>query len=476
MRSALFGKRQDAVVFPRDMGELRVDGPEPGRVLLGRLEAPGNEGRVLNRVGVAQPALAAPRCYGVLVIGQARSGKTMSVLVPAVADWYGPVISTSIRTDVLEATLHARQDAGWPVLIYNPKNQGRHGSNTWSPLTAATGEHAEEGARRTAAALIEASGVVDGGINAQMDFWNAAAADYLGPLLLAAAKDGPSMDRVLRWLHDVEIAKKEVPPRLKDHPHMLLGAQSVWNLSQKQRDSINLTARTALRAYQDPAVMRTCQSARQGVPPDITPDSVLGEPPDPERGTPGRAGATLYILSPTLDWRYFAPLFTALLTSIINEADYRATGTRGLDPPLLLALDEVANITPLKELPTIASTAAGTGIQLITVLQDLGQSENIWGTFGTQTLLQNHYARLVLGGTADPGTLGWVQQLLGERTVEMTTTSKGHWYDVVGRSRSLHYRPVMTADELRTMKRGTAVLICGPYPAARVRLRQRTTI
>jgi len=281
---------------------------------------------------------------------------------------------------------------------------------------------------------------------------------------------------VLRWLRDVDSARAEVPPRLRNYPHALLGAKAVWDLTQRQRDSINLTARTSLSAYQDPAVMRTCQSARPGEPPDITPETVLGIPPDPDRGIPGRAGATLYVLSPTMDWRYFAPLFTALLTSIINAADYRATGTRGLDPPLLLALDEVANITPLKELPNIASTAAGSGIQLITVLQDLGQSDRIWGPEGTQTLLQNHYARLILGGGADPATLGWVQELMGEMEVVMTSEAKGHWYDVVGKSRSIQYRPVTTAKELRTMPRGTGVLMCGTYPAARVTLRQGTTI
>ena len=453
---------------PRDVRELIVDGPEPGRVLLGRLEAPGILGRSLNRIGLVHPALANPRCYGVLVVGPARSGKTVSLLVPAVRGWQGPVISTSIRTDVLEATKHAREDQGSPILVYNPKDQGGYGSNTWSPLIAAMGPHAEEGARRTAAALIEASGIVDGGKNAQMEFWNAAAADYLGPLLLAAAQDGPSMEPVLRWLRDTDNATMEVTPRLARYPQALAGARTVWALSQRQRDSINLTARTALSAYQDPGVMRTCQGAGPGQSVDITPDSVLGGP--------NRPGATLYILSPTMNWRYFAPLFTALLQSVISEADHRATGSQGLDPPLLLALDEVANITPLKELPHIVSTGAGSGIQLVTVLQDLGQSDRIWGSEGTRTLVQNHYARLILGGGADTQTLQWVQQLLGEAPVPTKTRSRRSWFDVTSVSRSTTYRPVTTTDELRTMRRGTGLLICGTFPAARVRLRPWTTI
>lgn len=63
-----------------------------------------------------------------------------------------------------------------------------------------------------------------------------------------------------------------------------------------------------------------------------------------------------------------------------------------------------------RDLPSIASTAAGAGIQPITVLQDLGQAEAIWGQEGARTLLQNHFARLILGGTADLRTLEWRRQ------------------------------------------------------------------
>src|ERR1017187_10372439 len=103
---------------PKEMGALVVAGPEPGRVLLGRLESGVWGAGILNflqRDG-ARPPLASPRCYRVLVVGAARSGKTVSILTPAVKAWDGPVITTSIRNDVLQNSRQARQAAGWPVL------------------------------------------------------------------------------------------------------------------------------------------------------------------------------------------------------------------------------------------------------------------------------------------------------------------------------------------------------------------------
>ncbi len=452
------------------MGDLVVGGPEPGRVLLGRLQ-PGTPGAsALEWVarGSASPALASPRCYGVLVIGPARSGKTSSILTPAVTRWQGPVIATSIRSDVLQESWQAREDDGWPILIYNPRNQGGYGSNTWSPLASVTGERAWENARRVASALIDASGTAEGGKNSQVDFWNAAAADFLGPLLLAAAQNGPSMEPVVRWLQEGDDAQAEVRSLLRDEPAALRAAEAVWKTGARQRDSIYLTARTALYAYQDPAVMSTCLGASPGQPPDITPESVLG--------SATRRGATLYLVSPPTDWRYFAPLFTALLTSILDEAYQRADRGDDDSGPLLLALDEVANIAPIRDLPSIASTAAGAGIQLITVLQDLAQAEAIWGQEGARTLLQNHFARLILGGTADLRTLEWAQAMLGEMNVEKSTRSRDGLLGRRSTSRTVEQRPVATADEIREMPRGNALLIAGSAPAARVTLRQGTTI
>jgi hypothetical protein len=43
-------------------------------------------------------------------------------------------------------------------------------------------------------------------------------------------------------------------------------------------------------------------------------------------------------------------------------------------------------------------------------------------------------------------------------------------------SRTPERQPVATAAELRTMPRGTALLICGSLPAAQVNLREWTAI
>src|SRR6266542_3242783 len=68
--------------------------PRPGRITLGRRG--GWWGRLL---------LAVESCHSVLCFGPAGSFKTAGLVIPAVLEWTGPVITTSIKPDVLGATL-----------------------------------------------------------------------------------------------------------------------------------------------------------------------------------------------------------------------------------------------------------------------------------------------------------------------------------------------------------------------------------
>lgn len=66
--------------------------------------------------------------------------------------------------------------------------------------------------------------------------------------------------------------------------------------------------------------------------------------------------------------------------------------------------------------------------------------------------------------------------MLGEMNVENSTRRQDGYFGRRSTSRPVEQRPVATADEIREMPRGTALLFAGSVPAARVTLRQGTTI
>src|SRR3954462_136941 len=82
------GRRPQAFGRYRSVKPLIVPGPQPGRVIVGRIATP----RALIAVepDVQMTGIAAP-----------RSGKTSALLIPAVLEHQGPVVTTSVRTDVV---------------------------------------------------------------------------------------------------------------------------------------------------------------------------------------------------------------------------------------------------------------------------------------------------------------------------------------------------------------------------------------
>ena len=214
-----------------------------------------------------------------------------------------------------------------------------------------------------------------------------------------------------------------------------------------------------VEVFADPAVAASESAA---------PGAGLEDRIDPVRMLDG--SDTLYLCAPAHDQRRLRPLFATLVTQVV-EAAYERAGRRGepLDPPLLVVLDEAANVAPLAELDVLASTAAGHGVQLVTVWQDLAQLQARYGT-RAGSVVNNHRVKVFLSGIADPGTLEHASTLVGETELRSwTTTVDGYGATSLTDSPSL--RRLAPADSLRRIPPGDAVVVSGHLAPIRLRLR-----
>jgi type IV secretion system protein VirD4 len=180
---------------------------------------------------------------------------------------------------------------------------------------------------------------------------------------------------------------------------------------------------------------------------------------------------TAYLCAPAHEQRRLQPLFATLVQEIIAHAYDRTTETgTALDPPLLLVLDECANIAPLRDLATLASTGAGQGIQLVSVFQDLAQINAVYGRDRAPTIVSNHRAKVILSGIGDPQTLDYLARLLGDEEIRHVSSTSG----AEGRrstTESVGYRTIAPANVLREMKPAQGVLVYGHLAPARIALR-----
>jgi type IV secretory pathway TraG/TraD family ATPase VirD4 len=176
---------------------------------------------------------------------------------------------------------------------------------------------------------------------------------------------------------------------------------------------------------------------------------------------------TLYICSTGRQQRQFAPLVVAMAGEVRDAAYARARdGLAG--PPVLLALDEVANIAPIPDLPAVVSEGAGQGLVVLACLQDLSQARVRWGR-AADGFLSLFGTTVVLPGIADTATLRDLSALAGEREVASTTLTKsvGPWGRIrpstsVGTTR----QPTFSVDAIARGIPGRA-LVLGPDKTVR---------
>jgi len=434
LRRVFGGKRtgdRAAWAEARDLRSLVVREPECGRLVL------GYSGRRL---------LATESRHSVCVMGPTQTNKTTGFAVPAILEWQGPVLATSVKDDLVADTLGWRSTRG-KVWLYDPTNATGRPSAGWTPLS---GVEDWAGARRVAAWLVSAA-ETPGGVE-DADFWHKAATKLIAPYLLAARLAETDMARVVEWIDTQEVDEVAEILGALGPPAALRAAHANWRREEKQRSSIFTTTEILLDAYADPVVAASAERS------DIHPDLLF------DGGT-----HTLYIAAPGDDQDQLRPLFGALVHQVLAAVGRRAAGRRPVDPPLLVVLDEAANIAPLRNLDALASTAAGIGVQLVTVWQDMAQIEARYGR-RAQTIVNNHRAKVLLSGISDPSALDYVSRLSGDEEVTRDSTTR----DASGlrsSTESSTYRRLAPADALRRVVPGEGVLVYGHLPPARLRLR-----
>jgi len=373
----------------------------------------------------------APPQHSVLVLGPPRSGKTSSILVPNVLAANGPVVATSTKPDVLEATLDARRRLG-RCQVFDPTGRVRIPDGAtpvrWSPLQESV---RWEGALAAAHLLTEIGTSPAASTSGPMhdDHWHERARALLAPLLHAAALDGAPLSHVLQW-----VDRRETLPALRVLAAVSAGGaelaegslQSVAETDPRELSGIWSTAAGALAGYRTEAALAVVEH------PDFDADRFI------------EGADTVYLCATGNRQALVAPLIVGFLADVRAAAYDRAAGAPSagtteaerVRPPVLLALDEVANIAPIPDLPALVSEGGGQGVTTLACLQDLSQARHRWGgradgffsVFGTT---------VVLPGIGDVTTLEALSRLAGDEEVATHSVTTGRvptgrpWNDLV---------------------------------------------
>ena len=405
-----------------------------------RLRHPDEHSLILGRAHYRH-RLRVPVDEHIAIMAPPRTGKT-GLLARMILRYPGPVVSTTTKHDVFELTSGIRSRRG-PVEVFNPQRIGGVLSTfRWDPVAGC--EDPATAIRRadSFAAAVSMAGTEDA------SFWSGKASSYLRCLFHAAALTAGDMRQVTSWALGTAEPAEDILAR-SGAVQWALELAELRGEAQKTAQTIRMVLTRALAFMADPALARSVLPPAAGTGFDI--DSFL------------RQRGTLYLIAEAEhDDSPVAPLFAAMATEIHHTAAQLGQAAPGgrLDPPLLMALDEIVQTCPVP-LPSWLADSGGKGIQLIPVAHGEAQLRTRWGRDGAQVVLDTCGVKAWLPGITDIATLKMASDLCGQACF-----TEGH------RRHNRHrvWHDVMTPDMIRRLPAGHALVIRGGYAPVIARL------
>lgn len=380
-----------------------------------------------------------------------RSGKTTALSIPYVLSAPGAVIATSNKADLWAATAELRAATGRKVLLFDPQRiTYQPQAWWWNPMAGLSNV---EDAHRLAGHFVL---TVDD--PQKKDLWGPAAQDLLCALFLAAASSGRSLHHVAHWLDEPVVPTPIELLHRAGYTLMASSLKGTQNGAVETRDGIYQTARTAAKCLRDQDILNW-----------VTPSETLPsfDPDAFARSGAGRGG-TLYLLSKSRSAA--APLIAALTDTVMRAAEHQAEQSGGrLDPPLVVCLDEAANICRIADLPELYSHLGSRGIIPVTILQSYEQGVVVWGEPGMAALWGAATRKLVGAGVDSPRLVRDLATLIGQHDVPTRSITYGD-----GRTTeqiSLRRQEILEPSAIRALAQGTALLLATGSKPALLRLR-----
>ena len=436
--SALVGYRRDTEVLGRGQVESKA------KRLGVETEAFGLP--IGRAVSDNRPLYSDFEAVGVVIAGT-RTGKTTCWVVPRILAAPGLVVATSNKPDVVQLTREQRQERG-KVWVFDPQEiVGEPQSFWWNPLAYVTGS-----ARATAMAqaLMDASRPAGG--QSSNPFFDVGARDLVARLLLAAARSGRSLVEVKRWVNDPS----------DDEPVLLLRQAGEYGKADELQATLNMVevTRSGIFAGAQQIMGFTADERTMSW---VTPNHWIPELCLEELL---RSSDTLYLLSQEGP-ASAAPVVTALTMAFTETAMEHAKRQPGgrLSVPVLVELDEAANVCRWSQLPSLYSHFGSRGILVEATLQTWSQGISAWGKEGIQTLWSAANVKIYGGGVTEPEFLSMLSDLIGSHWVDSIQTTSSQGGSSSTRSLQAQERKIASVDQLGALARNRAwVLASGSTP------------
>lgn len=381
----------------------------------------------------------------ILIMASTRSGKGVSLIIPHLLRHRGSAFVLDPKGENARATGRQRAALNHQVHYLDPFGISGKPRSRFNPLSRFTPANMEAESKALAAALFATR---------ERDHWTASGQQLVAAFIMyvyasdhfpAETKDLVTVRKLLLGAAPetlLDMKKSKVADGL-----VASLATSFLNTPDNERGSIISSAQRETEILDNPDIA-ACLSA-------------AGETPEVEFWAWHDQTMTVYLCLSAPKFPTFNRWLRLVLTSALDEMTDR------LDPPPLpicFMLDELATLGHFEPVENAVGLAAGYGVQLYSVFQDVGQMKDLYKGRWT-SFIGNAGIRAVFN-LDDYDTAHYWSDFLGAQTVEAVSRSQDVFGITTGHNSSETQRPMLQADEL--MLRYTAdkmlVLLQGGRP------------
>lgn len=365
----------------------------------------------------------------VLIMASTRSGKGISLIIPHLLRYRGSAFVLDPKGENAKATGRQREQLNDKVHYLDPFGVSGKPQSRFNPLSRFTPENMEAESKALAAALVM-------GERGVRDHWTASAQQLLAALILHVVTT-PSLLPKEKDLGMVRrLLLQNINPVLKlmlesDAGDGLLArlAASFLHTPEKEFGSILSTAQRETEILDNPFIVASLAASGPGPELDFA---------DWHKGT-----MSVFLCLSAPKFPVFNRWLRMVLTSALDEM------TDNLNPPELpicFMLDELATLGHLQAVENAVGLAAGYGIQLVAVFQDVAQMRDLykgrWASF-----IGNAGVRAIFA-LDDYETAHYWSQFMGGRLFETTSQQQDLYGLAKGQSKSEAMRPFRSPEQL----------------------------
>jgi type IV secretion system protein VirD4 len=375
-----------------------------------------------------------------LIVGGAGSGKTAGYIINNILHHTeSSLVVTDPKGELYEKTSEAKREQGYKVRLINFKDI--ECSDRYNPFDYIRKE--------TDALKVAKTIIMNSGGNAKElkgDFWDKAESALLSAFILFIKYTRPKEEHHFGSVFNLATQSYADVHELfrtldKSHIARRAYAQAIEKLDDKVRANVFISLLVSLDLWKYQSVCEFTQKS----------DFMLADM--------GIEKTITYVILPIAE-EEFRPLISTFFTQLFSELYSLADKHYNQLPvPVIMELDEFANIGKIPNFEERLSTTRSYRIEVDIVIQSLGQLRDRYGKDKANEIIDNCDIRMLLG-TNELESAKYFSELTGKTTVrtQSLSESKNNSGASSGESESVTGKPLMFPDEILRMPTDEALL------------------